>query len=70
MNLGFGATFSGVFVELNVGLGMMNFINTDSDYYDINGFTEIDDKAVVITDDATQKNLFFGLAVGYMLGGE
>ena len=70
LNLGFGATFSGVFVELNVGLGMANFVNTDSDYYSITDFYDIDDKTVNITDDAKQNNLFFGLAVGYMLGGE
>jgi hypothetical protein len=67
-NFGLGASFSGIFVEANVGYGFMNFINHDSDYYDINNFTQKDDKTVVITEDAKQNNLFFGLSVGYMFG--
>ena len=83
LNLGVGAEFSGVIVEFNVGLGMTNFMNKDSkDYTDWNTAAKaLNDansdasaynfhegtKAVV---NPTQKNLFFGLSVGYMLGGE
>ena len=83
LNLGFGANFSGVFVELNAGLGMANFMNKNSkNYKDWNTAAKaINDanmdasaqkfhdgtKAVV---DPSQKNLFFGLSVGYMFGGE
>ncbi len=67
-NLGLGASFSGVFVEANVGYGFMNFINHDSEYYDINSFTQKDAKTTVITEDAKQNNLFFGLSLGYMFG--
>ncbi len=69
-NLGVGANFSGVFVELNAGLGMMNYINTDSQYYDAANYATVDDPTVAITGDATQKNIFFGFSVGYLLGGK
>lgn len=69
-NLGLGANFSGVFVEANVGLGLMNYYNTDSKYYDQTTFATKDDMKVALTDKASQKNLFFGLSVGYLLGGE
>jgi len=69
-NLGVGANFSGVFVELNAGLGMLNFINTSSTNYSATNYATKDDKTVAITGDASQKNIFFGLSVGYLLGGE
>ena len=68
-NLGFGANFSGIFVELNAGMGLMNFINTGSKYYNITDYANVNDPTVAITEDASQKNIFFGLSVGYMLGG-
>ncbi len=70
LNLGFGANFSGVFVELSAGMGMLNFMNTESVYYNQAGFATADDKTVALTDEVSQKNIFFGLSVGYMLGGE
>jgi len=69
-NLGFGASFSGIFVEANVGLGMMNFINTKSTNYVAATYTQKDAPTTPITGDATQKNLYFGLSVGYMFGGK
>ena len=70
LNLGFGANFSGVFAELNAGLGMKNYINTSSQYYNATNYKTKDDKTVAITGDATQKNLYFGFSVGYMLNFE
>ncbi|MCF6366989.1 MAG: PorT family protein [Bacteroidales bacterium] len=70
LNLGFGANFSGVFVELNAGMGLANFINQSSQYYSATNYATKDDNTVAITGDAAQKNLFFGFSVGYMLGGE
>ncbi len=76
-NFGVGASFSGIFVEANVGMGFMNFINIDYDgnngtaqaYTDFKaGKVTKDDKNVAMTDDLTQKNIFFGLSVGYMFG--
>lgn len=67
-NLGIGASFSGVFVEANAGMGFMNFINYDSQYYNAAGYATKDDMTVPITGDATMKNIFFGLSVGYMFG--
>lgn len=67
-NLGLGAQFSGVFVEANVGLGLTNFINTSSTYYSKTNYATLDDNTVALTEDATEKNLFFGLSVGYMFG--
>jgi len=72
-NLGLGANFSGVFVELNAGLGMMNFINTESNLYNnkaIGGTEFYNMDKTGFETKASQKNLFFGLSVGYMLGGE
>ncbi len=69
-NLGLGADFSGFFVEANVGLGFMNFINPESTNYSATHYATKDDKTVAITGDASQKNLFFGLSVGYMLGND
>jgi len=69
-NLGLGANFSGVFVELNAGMGLMNFINTDSDYYSATDYATKDDPTVAITGDASQKNIYFGLSVGYLLEGK
>lgn len=70
VNLGLGASFAGVFVEANVGLGMANFYNVDSEYYAAKKASKvtIDDKTVPMTDDLSQKNIFFGLSVGYMFG--
>ena len=70
LNLALGASFSGVFVEVNVGVGALNYINHDSDYYSVTNYADPDDVTVGLTDDATQNNLFFGFSVGYMLGGE
>ena len=70
LNLGFGASFSGVFVELNAGMGLLNFINTSSQYYSATNYATTDDPTVAITGDASQKNIFFGLSVGYLLGGK
>lgn len=70
LNFGIGANFSGVFVELNAGMGLLNFINTSSTYYSASGYTTKDNPTVAITGDASQKNIFFGLSVGYLLGGE
>jgi hypothetical protein len=67
-NLGVGANFSGVFVEANIGMGLMNYINTESTYYSMTNYATPDDNTVALTTDATQKNLFFGLSVGYMIG--
>ncbi len=69
-NLGLGANFSGILVEVNAGLGMTNFINTDSKYYDKTNYVTKEDITKAITDDASQKNLFMGLSVGYLFGGE
>ena len=69
-NLGLGANFSGVFVELNAGMGLMNFINTGSTSYSATSYATKDDATVAITGDASQKNIFFGLSVGYLLGGK
>jgi len=70
LNLGIGANFSGVFVELNAGMGFLNFINTSSTNYSATNYATKDDMTVAITGDASEKNLFFGLSVGYLLGGE
>ncbi len=70
LNLALGASFSGVFVEANVGIGALNYINHDSQYYSITNYANPDDNTVGLTDDAKQNNLFFGFSVGYMLGGE
>jgi len=70
LNLGLGANFSGVFVELNAGIGLLNFINTGSQYYSATNYATKDDDTVAITGDASLKNIFFGLSVGYLLGGE
>ncbi len=70
LNLGLGANFSGVFVELNAGMGLMNFINTSSTYYSATNYATTDDRTVAITGDASQKNIYFGLSVGYLLGGK
>ncbi|MCF6184163.1 MAG: PorT family protein [Bacteroidales bacterium] len=70
LNLGVGADFSGVFVELNAGMGLLNFINTGSTYYSATNYATKDDKTVAITGDASQKNIYFGLSVGYLLGGK
>jgi len=70
LNLALGASFSGVFVEANVGYGVLNFINHDSQYYNIAYYADVDDSTVALTDDAKQNNLFFGFSIGYMLGGE
>lgn len=69
-NLGLGATFSGVFVEVNAGLGMMNFINTSSANYSATSYTQKDAPTTPITGDASEKNLYFGVSVGYMFGGK
>ncbi len=69
LNLGFGANFSGIFIEANVGLGMLNFINTSSKYYSKTNYVQKDNPTTPITGDASQKNLYFGVSVGYMLGG-
>jgi len=37
-NLGIGASFSGVFIEANAGMGFMNFINYDYQYYSAAGY--------------------------------
>ena len=70
LNLGVGANFSGVFVELNAGMGLLNFINTGSTYYSATNYATKDDKTVAITGDASQKNIYFGLSVGYLMGGK
>ena len=69
-NFGLGANFSGVFVELNAGMGLLNFINTGSKYYSATNYATKEDKTKAITGDASQKNIYFGLSVGYLLGGE
>ena len=66
-NLLLGAKFSGAFVEANVGYGFMNFINTDSDYYLKDNYTQ-DKEGTAMTEDAKQNNLFFGISVGYTFG--
>ena len=70
LNLALGTSFSGVFIEANVGYGVLNYINHDSQYYSITNYADKDDNTVALTDDAKQNNLFFGFSVGYMLGGE
>ncbi len=70
LNLGVGANFSGVFVELNAGMGLLNFINTGSTNYIAASYATKDDQTVAITGDASQKNIYFGLSVGYLLGGK
>ena len=80
---GAGLNIKGVFVEVNVGLGLMNFMNKDSDTYQSNM-----DRAIQINDDGldaqdenfrytegslaveepTQNNLFFGISAGYLFG--
>jgi hypothetical protein len=66
-NLLIGAKFTGVFVEANVGYGFTNFINHDSDYYDIDNYSA-DKEGTAMTNDAKQNNLFFGLSIGYTFG--
>jgi hypothetical protein len=68
VNLGLGASFSGIFVEVNAGLGLLNFINTGSTKYSAANYATKDDKTVPITGDASMKNLGIGLSVGYMFG--
>jgi len=85
LNLGFGADFSGIFVEANIGYGFANYYNKNSDTYTAvtDGATLINDAGMnavdagfSFTDGTTavaepkQSNLFFGLSVGYMFGGE
>lgn len=78
---GAGLNFSGVFVELNVGFGLMNFMNETSDTYQ-----NYVDRAIQINDDGldaeeenfryrigstaienpSQTNLYFGVSLGYL----
>jgi hypothetical protein len=68
INFAFGASFSGVFVEANAGLGLLNFINTSSANYSAANYFTKADNTIAITGDASMKNLFVGLSVGYMFG--
>jgi hypothetical protein len=67
-NLGLGASFSGVFVEVNAGYGFLNFINYDSEYYSGPDTYPNNVEGDPISGDAKSHNIFFGLSVGYMLG--
>ena len=80
---GAGLNIKGVFVELNGGLGLMNFLNENSDTY-----LDYVDRAMEINDDGldardenfrytmgsravenpSQFNLFFGISAGYLFG--
>jgi hypothetical protein len=68
VNLALGVSFSGIFVEANAGLGLLNFINTSSASYSAANYATKDDKTIAITGDASMKNLGIGLSVGYMFG--
>ena len=80
---GAGLNIKDVFIEVNVGYGLMNFMNKESDTYQANT-----DRAIQINDDGldaqdenfrysdgsaaveepTQFNLFFGISAGYLFG--
>lgn len=66
LNLTLGANFSSLFVEFNAGMGMTNFLNKDYEYYKDSQYKDKDHTEVVAA--PKQKNLFFGLSVGYMFG--
>ncbi|MCD4792353.1 MAG: PorT family protein [Bacteroidales bacterium] len=68
LNLGVGTSFSGVFVEANVGMGLANFINTSSDLYSGPDTYPDNEDGDPISGDASSKNIFFGLSVGYLFG--
>ncbi len=68
VNLGIGVSIMGVIVEADAGYGFMNYINTGSSKYAKTNYAMASDKTKPLTDDASQKNVYFGLSVGYMLG--
>ena len=65
-NLGFGYNFNNFFAELSAGMGLLNFINTDSKYYSMEDEMDPDDPTKPMSEDLSQRNVFFGLSIGYM----
>jgi len=66
MNLGIGYTYNNFFAEISAGMGVLNFINTDSKLYSKEDENDPDDPTKPMSEDLSQRNIFFGFSIGYM----
>jgi len=66
-NLGLGMNLkNGFFAELSLGMGFLNFINTDSQYYSMEDENDPDNPSQPMTEDLNQRNMFIGFSIGHI----